>query len=157
VCELLSDLNIPATIKSWSVPYHGNFAEVLYEYIKHKDPYNYLYEHTLEIVQSSGTGKSRLIDELSKSYFTIPLNLRDGKSGRFSIRLVYKTRQLKLARQVSPHLILRFANGLEDTILPLRGAAFDLAHLSPPYSRRRWKLLKTRKPKFTMQSQHRPA
>jgi hypothetical protein len=35
------------------------------------------YAHTLSITQSSGTGKSRLVDEFSKEHFVIPLNLRD--------------------------------------------------------------------------------
>jgi hypothetical protein len=47
----------------------------------HKDPV--IYAHVLAIVQSSGMGKSRMIDELSKDHFVIPLNLRDGESGRF--------------------------------------------------------------------------
>jgi hypothetical protein len=35
------------------------------------------YLHTLSITQSSGTGKSRMIDELSKEHFVIPIVLRD--------------------------------------------------------------------------------
>jgi hypothetical protein len=73
-------LIVPATVRSWSAPYKGNIAKVAYEYMQsHKNPD--LYVHILEIVQSSGMGKSRMIDELSKDYFVIPLNLRDGKSG----------------------------------------------------------------------------
>ena len=47
-----------------------------------------LYARVLAIVQSSGMGKSRMIDELSKDHFVIPLNLRDGESGRFFWRLI---------------------------------------------------------------------
>jgi hypothetical protein len=54
----------------------------------HNDPD--LYARVLAIVQSSGMGKSRMIDELSKDYFVIPLNLRDGESGRFFWRLISK-------------------------------------------------------------------
>jgi hypothetical protein len=42
-----------------------------------------LYARLLPLVQSSGMGKSRLIDELSKKYFVIPLNLREGNYGDF--------------------------------------------------------------------------
>jgi len=52
----------------------------------HNDPN--LYARILSIVQSSGMGKSRLIDEFSKAYFVIPLNLRHDESGRLSIRLI---------------------------------------------------------------------
>ena len=34
------------------------------------------YGHFCSIVQSSGMGKSRLLDEFSKEYFLIPINLR---------------------------------------------------------------------------------
>jgi hypothetical protein len=80
---------VPATVQSWSIPYRGNIAQVLYEYMQsHNNPD--LYARILAIVQSSGMGKSRMIDELSKSYFVIPLNLRGGKSGRFFMRLISK-------------------------------------------------------------------
>jgi hypothetical protein len=70
-----------ATVKSWNYPYQGNVAEVLYEYIKcHRDPN--AYAHLLAVVQSSGMGKSRMIDEFSKRHFVIPLNLREGFQGR---------------------------------------------------------------------------
>ena len=36
-----------------------------------------LYANFLPIVQSSGTGKSRTVDELAKLVFTLPFNLRD--------------------------------------------------------------------------------
>jgi hypothetical protein len=88
-CELHVD-SIPATVKSWSVPYQGNSARALYEYMQfHGNPD--LYARILAIVQSSGMGKSRMIDQLSKYHFVIPLNLRDGESGRFSIRLISKS------------------------------------------------------------------
>jgi hypothetical protein len=49
-----------------------------------------LYARVLAIVQSSGMGKSRMIDELSKKHFVIPLNLRNGESGRFFWHLISK-------------------------------------------------------------------
>lgn len=38
---------------------------------------NGFYSNTVAIVQSSGTGKSRLVDELAKLIFTIPINIRN--------------------------------------------------------------------------------
>lgn len=44
-------------------------------------PYNY-FAKTLSIIQSSGTGKSRLVDELSKELFTVSFTLRPvGETG----------------------------------------------------------------------------
>ncbi|KAK0443522.1 hypothetical protein EV421DRAFT_1903536 [Armillaria borealis] len=40
----------------------------------------YPYTAFMSITQSSGMGKSRLIDEFSKTHFVIPLNLRDPSS-----------------------------------------------------------------------------
>ncbi|KAF8497011.1 hypothetical protein BU17DRAFT_72417 [Hysterangium stoloniferum] len=66
---LLSDRTL-ATIKSWSHPFQGRIDDILYEYItKHNDP------------NSSGMGKSRLIDEFSKKHFVVPFNLRAGQQG----------------------------------------------------------------------------
>jgi hypothetical protein len=94
VCQAPSPCEFPAhavlaTVRSWSVPYRGNIAEVVYEYMEfHNNPD--LYARVLTIVQSSGMGKSRMIDELSKHHFVIPLNLRDGESGRFFWCLISK-------------------------------------------------------------------
>ena len=70
-----------ATVKSWSVPYQGNIPRVLYEYMQTKNDPRW-YEHILAIIQSSGMGKSRLIDEFSKDHFVVPLV---SESGGFSI------------------------------------------------------------------------
>lgn len=35
-----------------------------------------MYAHYTSIVQSSGMGKSRTVDELAKDHFVIPLNLQ---------------------------------------------------------------------------------
>jgi len=37
---------------------------------------NRIYAHYAAIVQSSGMGKSRMVDELGKTHFVIPINLR---------------------------------------------------------------------------------
>lgn len=46
-----------------------------------------LYARLLPVVQSSGMGKSRLIDEFSKKHFVIPFNLREGTHGNFFFEL----------------------------------------------------------------------
>ncbi|KAF8523256.1 hypothetical protein BU17DRAFT_85925 [Hysterangium stoloniferum] len=75
-----TDPSIEATIKSWSHPFQGNIDDILYEYItKHNNPN--MYTRLLPIVQSSGMGKSRLIDEFSKKHFVVPFNLRAGHQG----------------------------------------------------------------------------
>ena len=37
------------------------------------------YANMMSIIQSSGTGKSRLVDKLAEVVFTLPFNLRDPK------------------------------------------------------------------------------
>src|SRR6202022_3495122 len=39
-----------------------------------------VYAHYAAIVQSSGIGKSRTVDEMGKVHFSIPINLRDADS-----------------------------------------------------------------------------
>jgi hypothetical protein len=56
-------------------------AEILYEYMKGIETKD-LYARFLAIVQSSGMGKSRMIDEFSKTHFVIPFNLRDQYQGK---------------------------------------------------------------------------
>jgi hypothetical protein len=53
---------------------------------KHNDPH--IYARLLPVIQSSGMGKSRMIDELSKEYLLIPLNLRDVPEGNSSYVLL---------------------------------------------------------------------
>jgi hypothetical protein len=48
---------------------------------KYHAPDNFnVYAHYVAIVQSSGMGKSRTVDELGKKYFSIPINLREANS-----------------------------------------------------------------------------
>jgi hypothetical protein len=63
---------------SWEREFGGDAAEALWSYIKNH--YNTtdgrIYAHYAAIVQSSGMGKSRTVDELAKKHFVIPINLR---------------------------------------------------------------------------------
>jgi len=58
--------------------YFGDGAQALWNHIKHH--YNSaddkIYAHYAAILNSSGMGKSRTIDEMSKAHFVIPINLR---------------------------------------------------------------------------------
>ncbi|KAG6882552.1 hypothetical protein C0993_010130, partial [Termitomyces sp. T159_Od127] len=73
---------IEATERSWGVEYRGFGSEALRRTIlSHAlDKRSQLfYAQAIPIVQSSGTGKSRMIDELGKTMLVIPLNLRPPK------------------------------------------------------------------------------
>ena len=92
-----------------------------------------LYVRVLAIVQSSGMGKSHMIDELSKDHFVIPLNLRDGESGRFFWRLISKFTPLtKLTGYPAPDSQVRIwfmAPGLSPAQSDVRCSAFLTALL----------------------------
>ncbi|KAF8806794.1 hypothetical protein BYT27DRAFT_7233606 [Phlegmacium glaucopus] len=71
-----------ATMLSWDEAYIGEAHEVLYETITSQiqsEPQ--AYARYQAIVQSSGMGKSRMVDELSKQHLVIPINLRNEGSG----------------------------------------------------------------------------
>jgi hypothetical protein len=71
-----------ATEKAWDAPFLGDAHERLHKTMDSRwRSKNTLYARYLAIVQSSGTGKSRMIDELSKEHFVIPINLRSADSG----------------------------------------------------------------------------
>lgn len=70
-----------ATVKSWNIEYVGNAADVLYEHLCYPTVGKYMYARYTSIVQSSGMGKSRAIDELSKKHLVVPLCLREGSNG----------------------------------------------------------------------------
>ncbi|KAF8236900.1 hypothetical protein L208DRAFT_594211 [Tricholoma matsutake] len=71
-----------ATKDSWERTYDGQAAEALWTHIRnHYDPNsNRIYAHFCSVVQSSGMGKSRTVDELGKEHFSILINLRDARS-----------------------------------------------------------------------------
>lgn len=67
-----------AVQQSWEREFSGGAAQALWRHIE--DHYNRknerTYAHYAAIVQSSGMGKSRTVDELGKQHFVIPINLR---------------------------------------------------------------------------------
>ncbi|KAF8637023.1 hypothetical protein AX17_003092 [Amanita inopinata Kibby_2008] len=74
-----------ATIDSWEYDYIGTAHQCLYQVMTSycRDNSKRTYGRFLSVVQSSGTGKSRMIDELSKEHIVIPINLRGPRSTGF--------------------------------------------------------------------------
>jgi len=72
-----------ATENAWEAEYVGEGATLLWAHIQEclqevpLDPYRRSYVKYSAIVQSSGMGKSRTVDEMSKSHFVIPVNVRE--------------------------------------------------------------------------------
>jgi hypothetical protein len=72
-------------MESWDIAYVGNADDLLYQHIAHysKQADRDYYARYTSIVQSSGMGKSRTIDEFSKKHLVVPLNLRNNSNGDF--------------------------------------------------------------------------
>ena len=68
---------------AWTSPFRGIGAELfrLGLYQMNKDRGKKLYANFVPIIQSSGMGKSRLVDETAKLIFTIPFCLRSESDG----------------------------------------------------------------------------
>ncbi|CCL99239.1 uncharacterized protein FIBRA_01254 [Fibroporia radiculosa] len=65
---------------AWEMPFHGHSHEVLLHSIQNMMELlkpDHFYANHLPIIQSSGTGKSRMVDELARLIFTIPFNVRE--------------------------------------------------------------------------------
>ena len=73
---------LTATEGSWERSYIGEAQKALWMHIeRHYNPKNKnVYAHYAAIVQSSGMGKSRAVDELGKEHFSLPINLREPES-----------------------------------------------------------------------------
>ena len=68
-----------ATEQSWDQPYVGKAPEALWNHIvrQYNPSEESVYAHYAAIIQSSGMGKSRTVDEMGKKHFVIPVNLRN--------------------------------------------------------------------------------
>ena len=68
-----------ATVASWKESFRGGSADLLYRILTSylEDGYYNAYARHASFVQSSGTGKSRQMDELAKRVVSIPLNLKE--------------------------------------------------------------------------------
>ena len=72
---------IAATIRSWDQKFKGNATNVLLGTIStYLSNMGTWYANCASIVNSSGTGKSRVVDELSKKVITINICLRGDSS-----------------------------------------------------------------------------
>jgi hypothetical protein len=70
-----------ATVQAWSSTFRGNAADVLLMTIStYLDRRRAAYAREASILNSSGTGKSRTVDELAKTVITVPMCLRDARS-----------------------------------------------------------------------------
>ncbi|KAI0287898.1 hypothetical protein BC826DRAFT_916433 [Russula brevipes] len=66
---------------SWQGEYMGNAADVLLKTISSYLAQVRQYGPHASILNSSGTGKSRMVDELSRTIITVPICLREGPTG----------------------------------------------------------------------------
>lgn len=89
-----------ATVKAWKVKYVGSAKEIFLHSLgewnrerarlatatpaQREDSAEAAYINVIAIIQSSGTGKSRLLYETAADIFTIPINLRLGDGERSS-------------------------------------------------------------------------
>ena len=70
---------ILAAKRAWISPFRGNAHLVLLETIADLlDRDRHPYARLTNIMNSSGTGKSRMVDELGKKIITVPMRLRSG-------------------------------------------------------------------------------
>ena len=71
----------PATEISWNAPYVGEYDKILASGVQDmkKQANGAPYKYIMPMVQSSGTGKSRLAHEVAKIIFTIPSNIRSAE------------------------------------------------------------------------------
>lgn len=75
---------IPASVltSAWNVPFAGKCNDLLWLNIQKMDKERSQnnednhYVNYVSIIQSSGSGKSRMVDEVAKRVFTLPFNLR---------------------------------------------------------------------------------
>jgi len=67
-------LLVLATIKSWDSKFVGDISTVLHDILRKYMKPSGLYAYVASRVQSSGTGKSRVHDELAKRVLYIPLS-----------------------------------------------------------------------------------
>lgn len=73
----LSQIFYIAVTRSWGAPFVGRVVQTLLCHVNDERSKSSVYDTPFcPIVQSSGMGKSRLLDEFSKKHFLIPINLR---------------------------------------------------------------------------------
>ncbi len=84
-----------AVEKSWQNDFRGNAAKSLLTILQnYRRDSGQFYARYVNIIQSSGTGKSRMTDEAGKDVILIPVNLSGAKrmcvsESRFELFLMY--------------------------------------------------------------------
>ena len=73
----LADTFAEALKSAWRDNYHGENHKLLFANINRISRTQKAYSNQISIVQSSGTGKSRMVHEQANLVFTIPFNLRE--------------------------------------------------------------------------------
>ena len=77
----------PEALKSaWRDNYHGENHKLLFANINRIPRTQKAYSNQIAIVQSSGTGKSRMVHEQANLVFTIPFNLRESGESKGAYR-----------------------------------------------------------------------
>jgi hypothetical protein len=68
-----------AVIEAWNTEYRGGSAQSLLQLIDdvHNQPVERRYAKVVPMIQSSGTGKSKTVDEIAKTRILFPLCLRE--------------------------------------------------------------------------------
>ncbi|KDQ06573.1 hypothetical protein BOTBODRAFT_181445 [Botryobasidium botryosum FD-172 SS1] len=90
LCSKSTQLNASpwkAALEAWKCPFRGIAHEILLKHPKGLEKSwakeQNRYAKLLPLVQSSGTAKCRLLDEMVKNVYTIPLNVRDTGDGGY--------------------------------------------------------------------------
>ena len=78
VISPLTLVSILATELAWKTPFRGSGARLFQRclYDMNNSRSNKLFANFLALIQSSGFGKSKLVDEVAKLIFTIPFCFR---------------------------------------------------------------------------------
>ncbi|KAH9019831.1 hypothetical protein EDB85DRAFT_1896484 [Lactarius pseudohatsudake] len=104
---LVSELTFPpkmqeqAVARSWLSPFAGEHVlEALAKHVVEERRKEGTYAPFCSIVQSSGMGKSRLVDEFSKTNFLIPINLRRAEGQRRTTMASVGTKRLNFYKQI---------------------------------------------------------
>jgi len=100
VAEDAPEASMRAALHAWNSPFQGKAADVLLLTVKaYLNPKRNVYTRHASIINSSGTGKSRMVDELSTKVVTVPMCLRDEGSASHLLILFYVTGFWKLKIQ----------------------------------------------------------
>ena len=79
-----------ATIKAWKSDFKGNAADVLLTTISdYLNKEKKCYARLTSIMNSSRTGKSRMVDEISRTIITVPMCLRKYGSGGLTHNVLF--------------------------------------------------------------------